>query len=103
MTASQSALAHEYPFLKALVRFVEDIIVGCRDGLEMWNRYEALSRLSNWELASRGLTRASITRLVVHGERRRQCLDSYIVQQFERANCDAQAPRISSHSADADQ
>ena len=69
MTASQPALAHEYSFLKTMVQLVNDIIVGSRDGLEMQDRYEALSRLSDWELARRGLTRADITRLVVNGER----------------------------------
>jgi hypothetical protein len=48
---------------------VRDIMAGSRDGVAMQDRYEALSRLSNGELARRGLTRADFPRLVVNGER----------------------------------
>jgi hypothetical protein len=57
------------PFRNELARWVRDIMAGSRDGLAMQDRYEALSRLSNGELARRGLTRADFPRLVVNGER----------------------------------
>lgn len=53
------------------VRWVRDVIAGARDGLAMQDRYEALSRRSDRELARHGLTRADIPRLAVHGERGR--------------------------------
>jgi hypothetical protein len=52
--------------LNALVQWMRDIIAGSRDGLAMQDRYEALSRLSDWELSRRGLTRADIPRLAVN-------------------------------------
>jgi hypothetical protein len=52
-----------------LAQWMRDIIAGSRDGLAMQDRYEALSRLSDWELARRGLTRADFPRLIVNGER----------------------------------
>lgn len=54
-------------FSNTLAQAVRDIIAGSRDGLAMQDRYQKLSRLSDWELARRGLTRADIIRLVVHG------------------------------------
>ena len=56
------------PRFNALVRWVRDVIVGARDGLAMQDRYEALSRLSDRELARHGLTRADFPRLAVNGE-----------------------------------
>jgi hypothetical protein len=55
-------------FRNDLAQWLRDIIAGSRDGLAMQDRYEALSRLSDWELAQRGLTRADFPRLVVTGE-----------------------------------
>jgi hypothetical protein len=57
------------PFHKQFAQWVHDIIVGSRDGLAMQDRYEVLSRLSDCELAQRGLTRADFPRLVVNGDR----------------------------------
>lgn len=66
MTAtSHPALGYGHAFLNALVQSVSDIIAGSRDGLAMQDRYEALSRLSDWELSRRGLTRGDIRRLAV--------------------------------------
>jgi hypothetical protein len=64
----QPALAPEHPLLKTLVQAVSDIIASSCDGLAMQGRYEELSRLTHWELARRGLTRADIAHLVVNGE-----------------------------------
>jgi hypothetical protein len=47
---------------------VRDVIAGARDGLAMQDRYEALSRLSDRELAKHGLTRDDFPRLAVNGE-----------------------------------
>jgi hypothetical protein len=44
---------------------------GVREGLEMSDRYHALSRMSDVDLAKRGLTRSEITRAVVLGTDRR--------------------------------
>lgn len=43
---------------------------GVREGLEMADAYHALSRMSDVELAKRGLTRPEITRAVVLGYKR---------------------------------
>jgi hypothetical protein len=48
---------------------LRDIIAGSREGLAMPDRYEKLSRLSDWELARRGPTRADTGRLAVNGGR----------------------------------
>jgi hypothetical protein len=42
---------------------------GIREGKAMADRYAFLSRLSDAELARRGLTRAGIVQAVVHGSR----------------------------------
>jgi hypothetical protein len=67
---SQPASVRRHFFLNGLVQALGDIIAGSREGLAMQDRYEKLSRLSEWELARRGLTRADTRRLVVHGETR---------------------------------
>jgi hypothetical protein len=68
----QPAFARRHPFLNAVVQEVRDIIAGSREGLAMQDRYETLSRLSDWELARRRLTRADIKHLVVNGEKGRR-------------------------------
>jgi hypothetical protein len=67
-TFSQPASVRRHFFLNVLVQTLHDIIAGSREGLAMQDRYEKLSRLSDWELARRGLTRADTRRLVVHGD-----------------------------------
>ena len=64
---SQLAFVRRHFFLNVLVQALRDIIAGSREGLAMQDRYEKLSRLSDWELARRGLTRADIGRLAVNG------------------------------------
>ena len=66
-TFSQPASVRRYFFLDVLIQALRDIIAGSREGLAMQDRYEELSRLSDWELARRGLTRADIGRLAVNG------------------------------------
>jgi hypothetical protein len=66
-TFSQPASVRRHFFLNVLVQALRDIIAGSREGLAMQDRYEELSRLSDWELARRGLTRADIGRLAVNG------------------------------------
>jgi len=42
------------------VDFVKNVSLGIGDGAELFRRYQALSRMSNAELAKRGLTRADV-------------------------------------------
>jgi hypothetical protein len=51
--------------LKAAFRFFGDMLDGIAEAREMSSRYQALSRLSNEELARRGLTRETIPQAVV--------------------------------------
>jgi hypothetical protein len=51
-----------------LGRYFANVLAGIRDGGAMHARYEALARLSNTDLARRGLARAEIMRAVVAGE-----------------------------------
>jgi uncharacterized protein YjiS (DUF1127 family) len=46
-----------------------NVLAAIRDGGEMRARYEALSRMSNTDLAKRGLTRVEIMRAVLGAER----------------------------------
>jgi len=48
--------------------YFANVLAGIRDGGAMHARYEALARLSNADLARRGLTRGDIMRAVVAGE-----------------------------------
>ena len=48
--------------------YFTNVLAGIRDGGAMHARYEALARMSNTDLARRGLTRAEIMRAVVAGE-----------------------------------
>jgi hypothetical protein len=59
VTASQGA---------GVGRYFANVLAGIRDGGAMHARYEALSRMSNTDLARRNLTRADIMRAVVAGE-----------------------------------
>ena len=69
MTAlTLSVLSRGTPWLKAVTRFFADLFAGIREGREMAYRYEALSRLSDAELARRGITRADIPRVAVTGK-----------------------------------
>jgi hypothetical protein len=47
--------------------YVSNVLAGIRDGGEMYARYQALARLSNTDLARRGLSRETITRAVLTG------------------------------------
>ncbi len=51
----------------AFTRWMSDIIAGARDGMAIWNRYEALSRHTEQDLDRRGLTRDDFPRLAVNG------------------------------------
>jgi hypothetical protein len=53
-TLSQPGSVRRHFFLDVLVQTLADIIAGSREGLAMQDRYEKLSRLSDWELARRG-------------------------------------------------
>lgn len=53
--------------LKAAFRFFGAMLDGIAEAREMSSRYQALSRLSNEELARRGLTRETIPQAVVAG------------------------------------
>jgi hypothetical protein len=48
--------------------YFANVLAGIRDGGAMRARYEALSRMSNTDLARRNLTRAEIMRVVMAGE-----------------------------------
>jgi hypothetical protein len=51
-----------------LGRYFANVLAGIRDGGAMHARYEALARLSNTDLARRGLARGEIMRAVMAGE-----------------------------------
>ena len=53
--------------VQGLTRFAVDAFEGIMEGREIAYRYELLSRLSNVELARRGLTRQDIPRAAVTG------------------------------------
>jgi uncharacterized protein YjiS (DUF1127 family) len=52
------------PRLLALRRSIADFFAGVQHGLAMAEQYQALSRLTDGELAQRGITRADIPRVV---------------------------------------
>ena len=56
-------LAHE----TQLAGFIAELFAGMREGREMEARFNALSHLSNTDLARRGLSRAGITRAILYG------------------------------------
>jgi hypothetical protein len=59
--------AFTMPQRSRLTAYVANVMAGIRDGGEMHARYQALARLSNTDLARRGLTRDTITRAVLSG------------------------------------
>ena len=65
-----SRAQHHTGLLDSAWKTVRAFFQGVRDGLEMSDRYHALSRMSDVELAKRGLTRSEITRAVVLGDGR---------------------------------
>jgi len=56
------------PRQAGIARHFANVLAGIRDGGAMHDRYTALARLSNADLARRGLTRADVMRAVVKGE-----------------------------------
>jgi uncharacterized protein YjiS (DUF1127 family) len=62
-----SFLTRETPRLKAFFRPFAEFLEGIREARAMAARYETLSRLSDGELAQRGLSRHDIPRVVVTG------------------------------------
>jgi hypothetical protein len=68
MTAlTLSFLSRETPRFKAFLGALGTLLAGIRDGREMHARYDLLTRMSDGELARRGLTRDDIPRAVVTG------------------------------------
>jgi hypothetical protein len=65
-TASLPVLSIESRFSRVLGA-VSAFFEGIREGKQMANRYAYLSRLSDADLAARGLTRAEIVHAVVNG------------------------------------
>ena len=55
------------PRRAGIARHFANILAGIRDAGEMEARYQALSRMSNTDLARRGLTRDDIMRAVMDG------------------------------------
>jgi hypothetical protein len=49
-------------------RYFANVLAGIRDGGAMHARYEELARLSNTDLAQRGLARGDIMRAVLAGQ-----------------------------------
>lgn len=66
-----SRTQHHAGFLDSALKTLRAFFQGVRDGLEMSDRYHALARMSDVELAKRGLTRSEITRAVVLGHGRK--------------------------------
>jgi hypothetical protein len=65
-TARLPALFLESRFSRVLGA-ISAFFEGIREGKQMANRYAYLSRLSDTDLAARGLTRAEIVHAVVNG------------------------------------
>jgi uncharacterized protein YjiS (DUF1127 family) len=59
--------ARQAPRLHALGRAISNFFTGIQDGLAMAEEYKQLSRLTDGELAQRGITRADIPRVVARG------------------------------------
>ena len=68
MPTNQARVETKIPLRNAFVQWVRDFVAGGHDGLVMWERYEALSRLSDRDLARYGITRADFPCLAVKGE-----------------------------------
>ena len=67
-TFADCTLVTALPRQAGIARHFANVLAGIRDGGAMQDRYTALSRLSNTDLARRGLTRADIMRAVVSGK-----------------------------------
>ena len=67
-TFSDCTLATTPPRGGRAGRYFTNVLAGIRDGGAMHARYEALARLSNTDLARRGLARGDIMRAVLAGE-----------------------------------
>jgi uncharacterized protein YjiS (DUF1127 family) len=67
-TFADCTLVTAPPRQAGIARHFANVLAGIRDGGAMQDRYTALSRLSNTDLARRGLTRADIMRAVVSGK-----------------------------------
>jgi uncharacterized protein YjiS (DUF1127 family) len=68
--AFPSRAQHNTSFFESLRSTLTTFARGVQDGLDMADRYHALSRMSDDQLARRGLTRADITRAALLGSER---------------------------------
>lgn len=66
-TLTLPGFARQAQRLHVLRRAIADFFAGIQDGLAMAERYKSLSRLTDGELAQRGITRADIPRVVAKG------------------------------------
>lgn len=55
------------PRRTGLVKHLANVLAGIRDGGELQARYHELARLSDADLAKRGLTRDSLARAILSG------------------------------------
>ena len=67
-TFAECTMVTAPPRQAGIARHFANVLAGIRDGGAMHDRYTALARLSNADLARRGLTRADVMRAVVKGE-----------------------------------
>jgi hypothetical protein len=68
-TLTLSHLIHETPVLNRLVASLSALFAGIADARRMAHDYDELSRLSDAELAARGLARPDIPRAVIGAKR----------------------------------
>ena len=68
-TIALSHLIHETPVLNRLVARVSALFAGIADARRMAHHYEELARLSDAELAQRGLVRSDIPHAVLAAAR----------------------------------
>ena len=66
-TFSEFTVVTAAPRQSRIANYVANVLAGIRDSGEMQARYEALSRMSNTDLARRGLTRDTITQAILNG------------------------------------
>jgi hypothetical protein len=66
-TLTLATLTRDVPVLAKIGRFLRDFGAGIREGREIETRYFALARLTDAELAQRGLKREDIARVAVTG------------------------------------
>jgi len=67
-TFAECTMVTAPPRQAGIARHFANVLAGIRDGGAMQDRYTALARMSNTDLARRGLTRPEIMRAVVRGE-----------------------------------